>query len=352
MGVVGGPHSRSPRADGKEAAGPGRLPHERAAGRGIAPYLGRSIPGQQAPPPPGALVRPSQCAKPAPKSARCGVGDGLQCPPLRPQKTGSRPRPPAPRTGGWGRESAQTQTAHTEARAPPPLGALVPPPQRAKPAPKSTRCSVADRWPRPQGPRPRNTGCGPRPPAPWTGGWWRESTQPWTPHTQGTGAAPPPAASCSPHSVQSQLARAGAVGLVTGPVARTPCAHREQAAGPGRLPNGRAGLGGRAPNPGHPTPKQAAPTPERPWAPPHCTKPACKSARCGVGDGSPPPQPPRARKTGSRLRPPAPWMGGRGRESARPRTPHSQETGAPPGRPCAAPTARKASSQERTLWGS
>ena len=42
---------------------------------------------------------------------------------------------------------------------------------------------------------------------------------------------------------------------------------------------------------------------------------------------------------------------GRGWESARPQTPHIQARGAPPGHPHAAPTARKASSQERALWG-
>ena len=42
---------------------------------------------------------------------------------------------------------------------------------------------------------------------------------------------------------------------------------------------------------------------------------------------------------------------GRGWESVRPRTPHTQARGAPPRRPRAAPTMRKASSQERALWG-
>ena len=41
---------------------------------------------------------------------------------------------------------------------------------------------------------------------------------------------------------------------------------------------------------------------------------------------------------------------GRGWESARPRTPHSQARGARPGHPHAAPEARKASSQEHALW--
>ena len=44
-------------------------------------------------------------------------------------------------------------------------------------------------------------------------------------------------------------------------------------------------------------------------------------------------------------------MGGRGWESARPQMPHTQARGAPPGRPCAAPTARTAITQERALWG-
>ena len=42
---------------------------------------------------------------------------------------------------------------------------------------------------------------------------------------------------------------------------------------------------------------------------------------------------------------------GRGWESALPRTPQTKARGAPPGDPHAAPTARKASSQERALWG-
>ena len=42
---------------------------------------------------------------------------------------------------------------------------------------------------------------------------------------------------------------------------------------------------------------------------------------------------------------------GRGWESARPRTPHTQARGAPLRHPHTAPTARKASSQERALWG-
>ena len=104
-------------------------------------------------------------------------------------------------------------------------------------------------------------------------GW--ESARPRTPHTQSRGA-PPRAPSCRPHSAQRQLARARAVGLVTGPHARTPRTHSQWQVGPGR-------------------------TPER--------------------------------------------TSGRGRESSRPRTPRTEARGAPPGRPRAAPTARQASAQ-------
>ena len=44
-------------------------------------------------------------------------------------------------------------------------------------------------------------------------------------------------------------------------------------------------------------------------------------------------------------------MNDRGWESAQPRTPHTQARGVPPGRPHPAPTARKASWQERSVWG-
>ena len=93
---------------------------------------------------------------------------------------------------------------------------------------------------------------------------------------------PPRAPSCGPHSAQSQLARARAVGSVTGPHARTPRTNSQWAVGPRRTPEKTSGWG---------------------------------------------------------------W------ESARPRTPHTQAGGAPPGHPHAAPTARKVSSQERALWG-
>ena len=156
----------------------------------------------------------------------------------------------------------------------------MPPPQRAKPARKSARCGVSDGSPCPQPPHPQPVGSGPRPHA-RTDERSGVGERPTLDAPHPGRRRPPRAPSCRPHSAQSQLARARAVGLVTGPPARTPRTHSQCVVGPGR-------------------------TPER--------------------------------------------TSGRGRESARPWTPHTQAGGAPPGHPHAAPAARKARSQERALW--
>ena len=228
---------------------------------------------------------------------------------------------------------------------------------------------------------------------------------------------PPRAPSCRPHSAQSQRARGRAVGLVTGPHARTPCTHSKWVVGPGRTPERTRGWGWESARPQTPHTQARGAPPGHP----HAAPTARKSARCGVGDGSPRPHPPHPQPVGSgprphartdersgvgeRRSPDAPHPGkrrpprapscrppsaqsqltraravglvtgphartprthsqwvvgpgrtpertrGRGWESARPRTHHTQARGAPPGHPHAAPTARKASSQERALWG-
>ena len=61
--------------------------------------------------------------------------------------------------------------------------------------------------------------------------------------------------------------------------------------------------GGRAPDPGRPTPRQEAPPPGTLVPPPQRAKPARKSARCGVGDGSPRPYSPHPQPVGSGPRP-------------------------------------------------
>ena len=210
--------------------------------------------------PPGALLPPPQRAKPALKSAGCGVGDGSPRPhPPHPQPLGSGPRPHARRTGGRAWETFQTRTPQTIATGTPP-GALVPPPQRGKPARKSTRCGVGDGSPRPQPPHPQLVESGPRPHARRTVGRAWGSAQPRMPHTVARGT-PPPGTLVPAHSVQSELARACAVGLVTGPHSHTPCSHSQWVGSPSRTPEGRAVGRGRASNPGRPTPRQEAPPP-------------------------------------------------------------------------------------------
>ena len=207
MGWATGPHIQAPRTHSQWVAGPGRTTQGRAVGRGRAPNPGRPKRRQEAPPP-VILLPPPKRAKPARNSARCEVGDGSPRPhprhpqrvvsghrphapstggrawettqlrtphtqargtspraprsaprgvgdgslrpqPPHPQPVGSRPWPHAPSMGGRARESAQPRAPYTQARDAPPLGALVPPPQRAKPARKSAGFGVGDGSPRP-----------------------------------------------------------------------------------------------------------------------------------------------------------------------------------------------------------
>ena len=115
------------------------------------------------------------------------------------------------RTSGRGWKSAPTRGPHTQAISAPPGH-----PRAAPTARKSARCGVGDGSPRPTPPHPQPVASGPRPHARTderSGAGERPT--PDTPH-QGK-RCPPWAASCRPHSAQSQLARARAVGLVTGP---------------------------------------------------------------------------------------------------------------------------------------
>ena len=158
---------------------------------------------------------------------------------------------------------------------------------------------------------------------------------------------PPSAPSCRSHSAQSQLARARAVGLVTGPHAGNPPHPQRVGSGP-RQPAQRAGSWGWESAPPRTPHTQARGAPP---GHPHAAATARKSARRGVGDGSPRPHAPAPTARGGGPRQPAQRAGSRGWESARPRTPHTQARGTTPVHPHAAPTARKASSQERALWG-
>ena len=200
-------------------------------------------------------------------------------------------------------------------------------------------------------PLPQPMGSGPRQPAQRAGSRGWESARPRTPHTQ-AGGAPPRAPSCRPHSAQSQLERARAVGLVTGPHACTPPHPQPVGSGP-RQPAQRAGSRGwESARPRTPHTQAGGAPPRAPSCRPHSAQSQLERARAvGLVTGPHACTPPHPQPVGSGPRQPAQRAGSRGWESALPRTPHTQARGAPPGHPHAAPTARKASSQERALWG-
>ena len=159
-----------------------------------------------------------------------------------------------------------------------------------------------------------------------------ESAHPRSLHTQARGA-PPRALSCRPHGAQSQLGRARAMGLVTGPHTHTPRTHSQWIAGP--KTGGRAWESARPPMP-H-TQARGAPSLACLLPPPQRAKPAHKSERCGVGDGSPRPHTPHAQRMRSGPLLHAPRTGCLAWESAHPRTPHTQARGAPARAPLCSP---------------
>ena len=275
--------------------------------------------------PTSTLLPPPQCADPAGKNVRCGVGDRPRCTHIQlRKKKGRGPWLQAARTGAWGRESAGLRTPLTGALlAPPSHGdTLLPPPRRTTTARNRVRCGVGDGPPRPHPPRPKTKRSGPWPHAPGTDGRGRESAHPWTTFTDATGAPPPGSPSCRPHSPQRQLAGACAAGLMTGPRARIPRPQKKKGCGP-RLHVPQTGSrAGEVPHPGHPTQRnKAPPSPPRDaiLLAPRRRPPPRRSVRCAVGDRPPHPHPRSQRKstagTGAR---PEEWRTGRG--GAQPRT--------------------------------
>ena len=192
---------------------------------GERPTPDATHPGRRRPPP-GTLMPPPQHTKPARKSARCGVVDGSPHPhPPHPQPQGSGPRPHARKDEWSGVGERPTPGRATPRQEAPPPGTFMPPPERAKPARKSARCGVGDGSPRPHPPHPQKVGTGPRPHArtdEWSGGGERPT--PGAPHP-GKRRPPPGRPRAAPTarqaSAQGQLAKARAVGLVTGPHVRT-----------------------------------------------------------------------------------------------------------------------------------
>ena len=134
-----------------------------------------------------------------------------------------RQRAPAarPKDGRSGEGECSTPDTPGRVTRCPPLGALLLSPQHAKPACKGMGTGVGDEPPRPHPWLSRKGDRAPRVPAQRTGSWGREGAQPWTSLTQAPGA-PSRGPSCCCHSAESTLARACAVGLVTGPAPAPP----------------------------------------------------------------------------------------------------------------------------------
>ena len=212
---------------------------------------------------------PPQRAKPARKSARCGVVDGSPRPhPPHPQPVGSGPRPHGRKDAWSGVGERPTPDAPHPGKRHAPPGTLMPPPQRGKPARKSARCGVGDESPRLHPPHPQPVGSGPRPHArkdKWSGMGERPTPDAPHPGRRRTARAP----SCRPHSAQSQLARAHAVGLLTGPHARTPRTHSQWVVGPGRTPERTRGRGWESAQPRTPHTQARGAPPLAPSCRPH-----------------------------------------------------------------------------------
>ena len=295
-------------------------------------------------PPPGTLMPPPQRAKPARKSGRYGVGDeSPRRHPPHPQPVGSGPLPHAQtdERSGVG-ERLSPDTPHPAKRRPPQAPSCRPHSAQSQLA--RARSWVGDGSPCWHPPHPQPVGSGLRPHA-RTDEWSGVGERPTLDAPHPGRRRPPRAPSCRPHSAQSQIARARAVGYLTGPHARIPRTHSHRVVGSAARPKGRVVGVGRGPDPGPPTPRQKAP-PRAPSCRPNSAQSQLARARAvGLVTG------PRARipRTHSQ------WVVGpsrtpertscRGWESARPRAPRTQARGAPLGRPRAAPTARQASGQ-------
>ena len=175
----------------------------------------------------------------------------------------------------------------------------MPPPQRAKPARKSARCAVGDWAQHPHTPHPQPVGSGPRPHArkgrAVGGGRAPDPGRPTT--RQG---APPPGTLMPPPEGAKPARRRARSGVGDGsPRPHPPHPHP---VGSGPRPHARtderSGVGER-PIPDAPHPGKRRPPPGNLMPPPQCARPARKSARSGVGDGSPRPQHPHPQPVGS-----------------------------------------------------
>ena len=293
---------------------------------------------------------PPQRAKSAPKSARAGVGDGSPRPhPPHPQPVSSGPRPHARRDEWLGLGERPTPDA------PQPGKRRLPRAPSCRPHSAQSQLARARAVGLVTGPQTRTTrtnsqwvvGNG-RPPERTSCPGWVSARPLDAPHPGRR--RPPLAPSFCPHSAQSQLARARAVGLVTGPHARTPRTHSQLVVGPGRTPERTSGRGWESARPRTPHTQARGAPPGAPSCRPHSAQSQLPRARAEGLVTGPHTRTPRTHSQ---------WVVGPGRtpqktgsqgwEDAQSRTP--RQVAPPFGHPHAAPTARKASSQECARWG-
>ena len=186
----------------------------------------------------------------------------------------------------------------------------MPPPQRAKPGRRRARCGARDGSPHPHSPHPQLVGSGPRPQAPKDGrsGVGRRPT----PDPTSRQEAPPhgrPRAEPTTRKAGSQERLLWDWWRVPTPAPPAPAASGCWA--PAASPkDGQSGPAERpTPDAPHAGTRRPPPPPGALLPPPQGAKPASKSARCGVGDGSPSPQTPHPQPVGSGPQPHAPKDG-------------------------------------------
>ena len=158
------------------------------------------------PPPQAPWCRPHSVQSQLARAHSVGLATGphAHTPRTHSQWVAGPGRTPQGRAVGLGRASNPGQPTPLQGTPPPP-GALVTPPQRAKPARKSPRCGPGTGSPRPHPPHPQPVGSGPRPRASSTGGLAWQSGQPRTPHTQARAPPPPGRPRAAPKARKASL---------------------------------------------------------------------------------------------------------------------------------------------------
>ena len=247
---------------------------------------------------------PPQRAKPARKSARCGVGDASPRPhPPHPQPVGSGPWPHARTDERSGVGERPTPDAPNPGKRAPPRAPSCRPHSTQSQLARARAVGLVT-GPHTRTPRTHSqwlVGPG-RTPERTRGRGWERAPDPGCP-TPRQETPPPGTLMPPPQRVKPARKRARTVRRVTGPHARTPRTHSQWVVGPGRTPERTRGRGWESAHPRTPHTQVRGAPPGRPCAAPQRAKPARKSARCGVGDGSPCPHPPHPQPVGSGPRP-------------------------------------------------